>query len=825
MKTHSSKANFLIAAVAIAGMAVISQALLYWSSELPARFICYFALAVLSSRLKVKLPSIDGCMSVVFLFTLIGVEELSLSETVLMIATATLVQCLWHATTRPKPIQVVFNVSSIAVAVWLCHWVYTLPVPDSWHIGMPLRLIFASATYFVLNTFPVAAVIAFIEDKEIGKVWHECYFWSFPYYLVGAGIAGIFSYASRALGWELTVLVLPVVYLIYSSYRLYLGRLGAETRHAQEQKKHAEDMASLHLRTIEALALAIEAKDHTTHEHLRRVQVYAVEIGREMGLSQTELDALRAAALLHDIGKLAVPEHIISKPGKLTAEEFEKMKIHPVIGAEILEQVKFPYPVVPIVSAHHEKWNGKGYPYGLKGEEIPVGARILSAVDCLDAIASDRQYRLALPLDEAMQVVMSESGQSYDPKVVEILSRRYRELEQMSKQAPISTARLSTDLKIENGKAPAVGFEASDGPAPASVPSPVAPTDFLQSIAAARDEVQTLFEMSQDLGNSLSLSETLSVLALKLKRIIPHDSIAIYVIRDKKLVPEYVAGDDFRLFSALEIPVGQGLSGWVAENRKSIINGNPSVEPAYLNDPGRYSTLKSALAVPLEGIGGLIGVLTLYHFERDAFTRDHLRILKALSSKVSFSIENALRFRQAEDSATTDFLTGLPNARSLFVHLDSELGRCRREGHPLAVLVCDLNGFKQVNDRFGHLEGNRVLQSVARGLRGICRDTDYVARMGGDEFVLVLPGFEGDALGSKVEQLCRVVATVSRQVCGESFVSLSVGASFSRADGASAEQMLAEADRRMYKVKQDHHAHQLTQPAPSLLQSMPVRVQ
>ena len=214
------------------------------------------------------------------------------------------------------------------------------------------------------------------------------------------------------VGWQSALLAVPVVYLIYRSYYIYLVRL-------EDEKKHAEEMASLHLRTIEALALAIEAKDHTTHEHLRRVQIYAIEIGKELGLEDGELEALRAAALLHDIGKLAVPEHIISKPGKLTPEEFEKMKIHPVVGAEILERVRFPYPVTPIVRSHHEKWDGTGYPDGLKGEEIPIGARILSAVDCLDALASDRQYRRALPLDEAMEKVVVRSGHSFDPKVVD----------------------------------------------------------------------------------------------------------------------------------------------------------------------------------------------------------------------------------------------------------------------------------------------------------------------------------------------------------------------------------------------------------------------
>ena len=822
MTTKSIRANVLISCMLVLGTAILIEAAGSWSCSNPVRFLSYFVVALLSSGMKVSLPSISGTMSVAFLFTLIGVEELSLPETLLMVSAATLVQFAWNAKCRPTVIRILFDISNIAVAIYLCERVFNSSYIHALGVAPPIRLVLAAVTYFAVDTLSVAAVIAFTENKRMTQIWEQCYFWSFPYYLVGAAIAGMFSAANRLFGWDVTLLALPVLFLIYRSYRLYLGRLEDEKRHAEEQKRHAEDMASLHLRTIEALALAIEAKDHTTHDHLERVQVYAVEIGKELGLAGVELDALRAAALLHDIGKLAVPEHIISKPGRLTPEEFEKMKIHPVVGAEILEQVKFPYPVAPIVHSHHEKWNGKGYPDGIKGEAIPLGARILAAVDCLDAVASDRQYRRALPLDQAMDVVRAESGISFDPRVVEVLGRRYVELESRAKgkQGGVKI-KLSTDMKIENGKAPAAGFESSDH---AGTPAP--PGDFLQSIAAARQEVQALFEMAQDLGKSLSLHETLSVLAVKLKRIIPHDGIAIYILRDKKLIPEFVNGDDFRLFSSLEIPVGHGLSGWVAENHKPIINGNPSVEPGYLNDPEKFSTLRSALSVPLEGLnGGIVGVLTLYHAERDAFTRDHLRILMALSSKVSLSVENALKYQQAESFATTDYLTGLPNARSLFLHLDAELARCKRDDPLLGVLVCDLDGFKLVNDRYGHLEGNKVLQLVAKGLRESCREYDYVARMGGDEFVLVIPGFTRATLATKVEQLSAMTMDVGFEVCGERILSLSVGAAFFEEDGTDAEQLLTEADRRLYQQKQNHKNEAGARTAQRELQRLRVSVQ
>jgi diguanylate cyclase (GGDEF)-like protein len=422
-------------------------------------------------------------------------------------------------------------------------------------------------------------------------------------------------------------------------------------------------------------------------------------------------------------------------------------------------------------------------------------------VDFLDAMASDRQYRRALPLEEVMQRLAGESGKAFDPKVVVMLQKHYKQLEKMAVARfgrEAVSSQLSTEVKVERGEAPAAGFENTA----VVKESPNHDTNFLYSIAAARQEAQTLFELSQDLGASLSLSETLSVFSVKLRALVPYDAIAIYVKRNEELIPEYVNGDNFRLFASLRIPIGQGLSGWVAQNKKPIVNGNPSVEPGYLNDPTKFSTLRSAMALPLEGLAGVVGVLTLYHAERDAFTSDHLRILLAISSKMALAIENALKYQQAESSATTDYLTGLPNARSLFLQLDRELARCKRDTSSLTVMVCDMDGFKQINDRFGHLEGNRVLRLFAQALKESCREYDYVARMGGDEFVVIAPGLPQDSVGGKTEQLRVLAKQAGHEVCGEDILSLSVGQSQYPADGQDAEELLAEADRRMYLEKQ-----------------------
>src|ERR1035437_10288215 len=799
----SIRTKLFVGITASMGVTVLCFAVWHWQSADLSRFFCYLAVAVLASGLKVQLPGIDGTMSVNFLFILLGVMELSLPETLLIGCTATLVQSVWQARNRLDPVKVLFNVAGMmanasALTYVSYHW-----LAGRFGENKPILLMVAALVFFFANTLPISIVIALTEGKSSRKVWSECYFWSFSYYLVGAAAVGLVGIVNRSAGLETALLVLPLIYWVYRSYRLYLGRLEAEKERVEVEKRHVEQIASLNMRTIEALALAIEAKDHTTHTHLQRVRTYAVAVATQLNLAEGEIEALRAAALLHDIGKLAVPEQIINKPGKLTHEEFEKMKVHPLVGAEILERVAFPYPVAPIVRSHHERWDGTGYPEGLSGQEIPIGARILAAVDCLGALASHRQYRPALPLGEAMAKVKEMAGKWFDPQVVEILEGRYVELERMAQMSEDNTASrgLSKAVRVERGLAPATGFERTE-PTHGMVDN----ADFLTSIASARQEAQTMFELSQDLGVSLSLSETLSVLSMRLRRMIPYDSIAVFVNRNGWLLPELVSGENVRMLSSLKIKVGQGLCGWVAENCKPIVNGNPQVEAGYVVDPGKHIALQSALVVPLDGLNGVVGVLAMYQSNRDAFTPDHLRILLAVASKVALSVENALKYQQAESSATTDYLTGLPNARSLFMHLAQEVARCRRMKTSLAVLVCDIDGFKQINDSFGHLEGDKLLREFTTRLKDVCRGYDYVARMGGDEFVITAPGLTAEAATEKAERLNQAAIESGRHVCGRDVITLSVGTAFCPEDGFDVERLLAEADRRMYSMKQIHHA-------------------
>jgi putative nucleotidyltransferase with HDIG domain len=775
------RAKLFIAGLAFLAAGCSVYASLHWQSTDLLKFFCYMAVALLASSLKIKLPGVNGTMSVNFLFILLGVLELSFAQTLFIGFVAVFAQC-YPRSSNLKPIHVVFNLSQMPVGTAVAYGVFRLV---SAHTSGPVVLAIVAVSYFAFNTLVMSVIIWLTEAKPILKVWSECYFWSLPYYLVGAAIVGLVNFLNQHVGWQSSLLVLPPVYLIYRSYRLYLGKL-------EDEKRHAEKVSNLHLKTIEALALAIEAKDHTTHDHLQRVRVYAMELASDLDLSEDETEALQAASVLHDIGKLAVPEHIISKPGKLTPDEFEKMKVHPIVGAEILEQVDFPYPVVPIVRAHHEKWDGSGYPAGLKGEEIPIGARILAAVDCLDALATDRQYRRGLPLNEAMQKVVAESGKSFDPKVVEILGRRYVELERMAHQkATNPPVKLSTDIKVERGLAPAAGF--ADSPMASSAQT-LPRVESQQAIAKALEESQALFELGEGRPAALSLEDVFSLLSTRLKALVPYEAMAVYLRHDDVLTPHHVNGDNFRLFSSLRIPVGEGLSGWVAQNSKAILNGNPSVEPGYLNDPTKYSTLSSAIAVPLLGVSGVAGVVALYRAQSDGFRKWDLRLLQAMVFKLGFVVEAKLLESHCAEP-TKRHVDALPAIGAFSAYLEQAIEECAASEIQLGLLVVDLQITSAQSD------AENLLANFDAALKDSCREYNFAARTARNEFAVVVKGLPQQSPAAIQERLQRLATRVAMLSSPDTACRLSVGHASCPADGTTVEQLLHAAERHRLAAK------------------------
>ena len=800
------------AKILVSFMLLCAAANTFWVAQFPnhswVTFAVLLAAVLLSSGLKVALPRGDGTMSLNFPFILLAVVQLSPLQAVLLSALSAAAQCRIRVTKLFSAVQTVFNIANAmcATAGALLTYGTLLRV----HMAMAPALAMAAVSYFFCSTIPVALVIAWCKKEKAWHLWKAEFPWYLPFYIVGAVLAAIAYMISIRFGWATSLLLVPMVYTVYRSYKAQMARI-------KERQQHLEETDALHLRTIEGLAMAIEAKDQNTHDHLFRVRNYVTKVGEALHLSSLELRALQTAAFLHDIGKLAVPEHIINKPGKLTPEEFEKMKIHPVVGADILERVRFPYPVVPIVRSHHEWWNGKGYPDGLKGDEIPIGARVLTVVDCFDALVSDRPYRKALSIDQAMTHIKGLAGIQFDPKVVRVLEECSMELEHRTEQTQAKEfIPLNTEIDVWRGLAPGAGFE-QDHHQTETIKGSAESEAFTKSgsstaiaslnlIAAASQEAQTLFEMSQSLGNSLSVNETFSVMASRLRRLISFDCCALYLKVGDTLIPQYVEGEDAKSFSAATINMGEGISGWVAQSGKAILNGNPAVEPSYQSRGVQVATLHAALSIPLFDLQQeVLGVLTLYAIEPDCFSRDHLRILQAMESKLSLSLQNALNFRQAATDAETDYLTDLPNARRLFLQLELELEQCRATGSCLTVMVCDLNAFKGVNDRRGHLAGNLLLSSISSAFQRSRLPSETVARMGGDEFVFLFPNLHAENAQERLSSIAETVDTVSRSIFPDCVVSASLGASFYPTDGGTAEELLAVADRRMYLDKQLHY--------------------
>src|SRR5829696_2838207 len=473
----------------------------------------------------------------------------------------------------------------------------------------------------------------------------------------------------------------------------------------------AESAAELNLRAVESLAIAIDAKAQTTHGHVRRTQVYALGLGRLLGVSAGELEALKAGALLHDVGNLAVPEYILNKPGRLSPAEFEKMKVHATVGGDIVSRVGFPYPVEDVVRFHHERWDGTGYPAGLKGERIPLVARIISAVDFYDSTRCDRPYRSGMTREESLALLRSKAGKSFDPVVVETFVKHVDEFD-----ALLTPTDLSEQVRAEVFEA-AQAAPAPDGRASGEW------SEGFRSIARAQREVSALHELTQVIGASLSLQDTVTLVAARLRQIVPFDACVIYALDDKtgRAAPVFAAGEWSDYFSSRGVAAGEGITGWVVANARGMYHTPPELELA--GAPAEVSAqVGDCISSPLVREDGAFGAVTLFSKTAGAYTAEHLRLLDSVCLHTSGALNNALAHERTRESALTDQLTGLPNARALHLMLEYRLAECRRyEGEVVSVLSIDVDDFHVVNEQFGHGVGDRLLASVSAVVKGQLR--------------------------------------------------------------------------------------------------------
>ena len=593
------------------------------------------------------------------------------------------------------------------------------------------------------------------------------------------------------------VLICALFYLAYSFNEKRLRELSdAEA----ERRRHAEEMATIHMNTIESLAIAIDAKDQTTHGHVRRTQIYATQMGKLFNVSENDLSALHAGALLHDIGKLAVPEYILNKPGKLTEAEFAKMKIHPTVGGDILKRVNFPYPVEDIVRYHHEKWDGSGYPKGLKGEQIPLIARIISVVDFYDATRCDRPYRKGMKREDSLALLNSMVGTAFDPKVVKIFAEHVEEFDRLIDSEDIQEQVASASvIDTETSTKPDAGL-ASD-----ILGTPIEESTGFRSISEAQREVFALHEIAQTIGSSLNLSDTVTLVANKLKSIVPFDSCVIFLVDERtgKAVAAHAVGEEAELFSSRRVTVGDGITGWVIANGRSMCNASPELDMVGISDQ-IAKRFRGVLVSPLLREDGAFGAISLYSQSRTSYTTEHVRLLESVCQHASSALNNALTYEKTRESALVDPLTELPNARGFYMMLEQRIAECQRMNREsLAVLSMDIDDFKVINDQYGHSIGDRLLASVAGVVRRELRQMDILTRYAGDEFVAIMPMASSKMAASIADRVRNAVEEQLFSVRNGTMIGLgvSIGVACFPEDGETSEELLTAAARRMQRDK------------------------
>ena len=789
---QSVAARVFIAATIVAGIAAMMLQPPGPGYSHPFTFLSLLTASAIASVFKVGLPLTHhgASLSSSFAFEFAALLLIGPHATMVIAAVSAWVQCTIGNRGKNPLHRTAFSMAALTVTSLVAGLVYremggTLASMAPGLVGLEKPIAAAATTYFLINTLLVTTAVGLETRQPLRKIWNEHIVWSALGYLVGGGVAALGVLLVPGAGIWLAPLLLLPLYLTLSTYRLYFQRMDNDQRRLRE-------LSNLHLATIEALALAIDAKDQTATSHIRRVQIYASGIAEAMGMAASEIEGLKTAALLHDIGKLAVPEHILSKPGPLTQEEFLRMKVHPQVGAEIIANVPFPYPVAPLVRCHHERWDGTGSHDGLSGEQIPVGARILAAVTFFDALTSDRPLHQGHTSEAALEALRQEAGTALDPAVVDILVRLQPELESAAAAQSEPAHRFSFATPDRRLLDPT--GQRSDPPR----------KSVFEDIALAHREIYALYEIAQSMGTSLGVADTMALIASKLSNLIPFSTCALYLQEESGdlLRCRFATGIDADLLQPLAIMSGEGLVGWVGRNQRALVNARPSADLEAGGQPGA-TTLQSALVCPLILSNRLIGTIALYHTEPGCYTDDHRRLIERVAEQAAAVVNNSILFEQTKRDSLTDPLTGLPNTRFMFVHLTRELARAERLDTEVSLLVMDLDGFKEINDSHGHHTGDKALREVARVLRNGIRPYDICVRYAGDEFVVVLSGCGAIEAEQKQRELQRAIEEIPFEVRPGQVVPL--GSSFGYAvfprDGQAYETLLSTADRRMYEDK------------------------
>ena len=695
---------------------------------------------------------------------------------------------------RKNPFRWVVDISTITVTTLFSAIIFYLillgefgltvaplgstPVSAPWFLGA-----FFAAGLFHFFFYSVIYTLFLMLDGNMGikKMWETNALF---------GVAGGFFCYFSVIGIHLLVvyfgpmfglLMVPLVITGHLAFKFHQRKLTQKTSEMIEANR-------VHLATVEALATAIDARDQVGRGHVSRTQIYAVGIGRLLELDKNELEALNSGALLHDIGKLAVPDHILNKPGRLTPAEMEKMKIHASVGASILEKVGFPNPVVPTVRHHHERWDGTGYPDGLSKEEIPITARILCVADAYDTIRGARPYRASVSRDEARQYLKAGAGTQFDPRITDIFLRNLKKFETAIDEEDLSyrVTNVSGANQIERAR--------SEGSDPG----------YIEQIKNANREVFTLYELARVFGSSLNLQDTLELFVNKIAELVPLDTCVVYLLDGAETVAiaKHVYGKHKEALKNRKVQVGQGATGYTLKKRQPVYNINPGLDFSFYQMEF-IQEFRAMASLPLIANEKILGAVSLYSTELETYEDEHMRLLETTSRIASDAIATSLRHAETESRALTDPMTGLPNARSLGMQFDKEIARAGRSGSTFQVVMLDLDGFKRVNDTYGHKAGDALLKGLSRVLQKQLREYDFLARYAGDEFVAIVPDADKKAIAELCYRMEKAVREFKLDVGNGRVarVGVSLGAASYPANGDTLDQIIISADKAMYAVK------------------------
>lgn len=778
------------------------------------KLLLLIGLILLSSRFPLHIPNTDASVSVSDVFVFLGLFFLGTGPAILLGVIDSFVTA---RTTGRRVTSWILSPSLMAITVLVSSTVFrqvlemTLAQPPAWPIGRAEvsfgHLFPALAALALVQYLTNGWLVAWFYARRAGKspygFWRSGYLWTSWTFFAAAIAAGMVYSVALHHGFIYIAAVTPIIVASYLTYKIYF-------EHINEKTHHIKEVSRLHLATVEALASAIDAKDQTTHGHVRRVQIYAEGLARLYNLSEDEIEALKIGALLHDVGKLAVPDHILNKPAKLTPAEFEKMKIHPIVGAQILERVKFPYPVVPVVRHHHERWDGSGYPDGLNGEDIPITARILSVVDCFDAVHEDRQYRKGLTREQAIELLKRGAGSQFDPKVVEIFLEHLSEFDEIIARQQIEEAERLLIMPQPQSGEQAVTRLTTASRKKADTPS------YIYEIKRAHQEVYALYEVAHTLGSSLNIEDAMAIIANKLGYVVRFDTCAIYRYYESSgvAVAEHVTGLFAEYLRGRCIMPGEGVTGYVLANRQALTHTDPRLDFSDMLLPPE-AAYTAAAAFPLQKKDRLLGAIAIYSTTLPDYTDDDLRLLEKVGRLAADALDNAIRYAETRSDALTDPLTGLPNSRALNVRFEQQAARADLAGVSFHLLMLDLDNFKPINDTYGHRVGDDFLKALGGLLASQFGEYDFFARYAGDEFVALVNHASASQCAQLCDRLQRAVDQFTFCVRPMKYarVGISIGTALYGRDGTTLDKLLLAADREMYVHKNSRKLKSVDQSA------------